>query len=69
MAWIPIAAWIVAVVAALVVLGFCVYEIGGKTKRLRADLGELTAVANRLQGLRGQLAEAQQRLAASGLGS
>ncbi|MDQ2798006.1 MAG: hypothetical protein M3Y06_12755 [Actinomycetota bacterium] len=69
MAWIPIAAWIVAVVAALVVLGFCAYEIGGKAKRLRADLGELTAVADRLQGLRGQLAEAQQRLAASGLGS
>ncbi|MGI8679340.1 MAG: hypothetical protein ACR2LX_11760 [Jatrophihabitans sp.] len=68
MAWIPIVAWIVAAVVALVVLGFCTYEITWKAKRLRADLRQLTAVTDQLPGLRGQLAEMQQRLAASGLG-
>lgn len=68
MAWIPIAAWSFALVTALVVLGFCAYEIRWKTGRLQADVRRLDAVAGQLQGLRGQLDEARERLAASGLG-
>lgn len=63
MAWIPIAAWIVAVVVALGALGYCAYEISWKAKRLRTDLGQLAAVTDQLPGLRGRLAETQKRLA------
>ena len=41
MDWIPIGAWIAAVLVAVVVLGFCAYEIIWKTNRLRADIAEL----------------------------
>ncbi|SHG80820.1 hypothetical protein SAMN05443575_2829 [Jatrophihabitans endophyticus] len=72
MAWIPIAAWGVAAVVALVVLGYCAYEISWKTKRLRRDMDELTKVNAQLTQLRGELTETltetQRRLAASGLG-
>jgi hypothetical protein len=65
--WIPIGAWIAAAVVAIVVLGFCGYEIGWKTKRLRRDLRELERLAGQLSVLRGQLARTQERIAASGL--
>lgn len=65
MAWIPIAAWIAAAVVALVVLGYCGYEILWKTKRLRGDVAELTGTAEQLQELRGRLEQVQQRLAAA----
>lgn len=68
MEWIPIAAWGAAVAVALVVLGFCAYEISWKAKRLKHDVADLTEVAEQLHHLRGRLAEAQQRLSASGLG-
>jgi hypothetical protein len=67
MVWIPIAAWGAAVLAALVLLGFCAYEISWKTKRLRGDLRELQVVAARLTELRGRVAETQERVAATGL--
>lgn len=62
MAWIPIAAWVVAAVVALVVLGYCAYEIVWKAKRLQRDVGELTKAADQLQSLRGQLVEVQRRI-------
>jgi outer membrane murein-binding lipoprotein Lpp len=65
--WIPIAAWGAAAVVALVVLGFCAYEILWKTKRLQGDLRTLDALADQLTELRGQLAAAQERVAATGL--
>lgn len=65
MAWIPIAAWIAAAVVALVVLGYCGYEILWKTKRLRGDVAELSGAAEELQVLRGRLEQVQQRLAAA----
>lgn len=65
MAWIPIAAWIAAAVVALVVLGYCGYEILWKTKRLRGDVAELSGAAEELQVLRGRLERVQQRLAAA----
>jgi outer membrane murein-binding lipoprotein Lpp len=65
--WIAIAAWGAAAVVALVVLGFCAYEILWKTKRLQGDLRTLDALADQLTELRGQLAAAQERVAATGL--
>jgi hypothetical protein len=68
MVWIPIAAWVVAAVLAVVVLGFCAYEISWKATRLRNDIRALDAVTGELQSLRGKLEETRERLAASGLG-
>jgi hypothetical protein len=45
-AWIVLGAWAFAVVFAVVVLGFAIYEISWKTRRLateRARLEQLTA--------------------------
>ncbi len=67
MSWVPIAAWCAAAAIALVVLGFCAYEITWKTKRLRGDVAALQALTSQLTQLRGQLAAAQERIAASGL--
>ena len=67
MHWIPIAAWGLAGVLALVVLGFCGYEIFWKAQRLQRDLRRLEGLSEQLTELRGQLAEAQQRVAATGL--
>jgi hypothetical protein len=64
---VPIVAWGAAAVVAVVVLGFCAYEISWKATRLRTDLRRLTARAEELDALRARLAETQQRLAASGL--
>jgi hypothetical protein len=63
--WVPIAAWCAAGAGALVVLGFCAYEIAWKTKRLRADLQKLESLAGELPALRRQLADAQARVAAT----
>jgi hypothetical protein len=65
--WIPIAAWAAAALVAIVILGFCAYEIVWKTNRLRADLRSLQTVADQLTQLRGRVAETQDRVAASGL--
>ena len=67
MAWIPIAAWCFAGVLALVVLGFCGYEIFWKAQRLQRDVQKLEGLTDQLTELRAQLAEAQQRVAAAGL--
>ncbi len=66
MAWVPIAAWIAAAAIALVVLGFCAYEITWKTKRLRGDLAEAKTDVARLQQLQAGLQQAQERIAAAG---
>jgi hypothetical protein len=65
--WIPISAWIAAAVIAVVLLGFCTYEIMWKAKRLQADLRELQTLADQLRHLRGELVVTQERLAATGL--
>ena len=67
MHWIPIAAWGLAALVAVVVLGFCGYEVTWKAKRLQRDLGALQGRAEELAQLRRQLAEAQERVAAAGL--
>jgi hypothetical protein len=61
--WIPLLAWAGAVVVALVVLGFCAYEIVWKANRLRADLARLQAVQGGLQQVGAELTTAAQRLA------
>jgi hypothetical protein len=65
--WVPIVAWAAAAVVALVVLGFCAYEITWKAKRLQRDLRALQAVAGQAADLRGRVAETQERIAAAGL--
>lgn len=67
MHWVPIAAWAAAAVVAVVVLGFCAYEISWKAKRLQRDLRTLQAVAGQVAELRGRVAETQERIAAAGL--
>lgn len=67
MAWIPISAWAGAGLIALIVLGFCAYEVAWKTKRLRADLNRLSELAAQAQDLRTELAATSQRIAATGL--
>jgi hypothetical protein len=64
--WIPLGAWIGALVIGIVVLGFCGYEIAWKSRRLQADLRELGALAAQLAALRDDALAAQQRLAAAG---
>jgi outer membrane murein-binding lipoprotein Lpp len=60
---IPILAWAAAVAVAVVVLGFCAYEIIWKTNRLRRDVATLQDTADQLTQLRDGLAAAQQRAA------
>ncbi|WP_375490165.1 hypothetical protein [uncultured Jatrophihabitans sp.] len=64
MHWIPLYAWIAAVVVAIVVLGFCAYELMWKTKRLRGDLERLQTLTAELDTVQHTLAAAQQRMAA-----
>jgi hypothetical protein len=65
--WIALIAWLAAVVVAVVILGFCVYELGWKARRLRADLQALLGDTATLDQLRADVAEAQLRLARTGV--
>jgi hypothetical protein len=67
MVWVPIGAWLAAVVVMLVVLGFCAYEIIWKARRLQRDLGTLQALNDQVVELCAQVTAAQQRVAAAGL--
>lgn len=60
MIWIPLGAWIGALVIGVVILGFCGYEIAWKSRRLQADLRELGALAGQLTVLRDQTLATQQ---------
>jgi outer membrane murein-binding lipoprotein Lpp len=62
---IPIVAWAAAAAVAVVLLGFCAYEIIWKTNRLRRDVANLQVAADQLTELRDGLAAAQQRAAAA----
>jgi outer membrane murein-binding lipoprotein Lpp len=65
--WIPLLVWLGAVVFALVVLGFCAYEIVWKARRLQSDVQRLMALGVALQELQGDVVAAQQRLARAGV--
>lgn len=62
---IPIVAWAAAAVIALVVLGFCAYEIIWKANQLRRDVAKLQVATDRLTELRDGLAAVQQRATAA----
>jgi hypothetical protein len=62
-------AWIVALAVAVVVLGFCAYEIVWKARRLSRDLAGLQELDERMGTVREQLAVTQDRLAAARIGS
>jgi uncharacterized membrane-anchored protein YhcB (DUF1043 family) len=61
--WLPWAAWGLAVVVAVVVLGFCLYELAWKSRRLQRDLRRLQALTGELDRLRSDLAGVQRRVA------
>ena len=65
MHWIPIGAWIAAAAIAVVVLGFCAYEIMWKSKRLRTDMAQLMTLNGQLTELQGSIMTVQQRFAAT----
>ena len=65
MHWILLGVWVAAVVIAVIVLGFCAYEIAWKSKRLRSDVGELLALSASLAELQGSVSVVAQRLAAA----
>jgi hypothetical protein len=62
---IAVIAWIAAAVLALLVLGYCAFELTWRARRLRGDLDRLAELAARAAGMRDQLADAQRRLAAA----
>jgi outer membrane murein-binding lipoprotein Lpp len=62
---IPVIAWAAAAVVAVIVLGFCAYEIIWKANRLRRDVTQLQVATEQLAELRAGLAAAQQRAAAA----
>jgi hypothetical protein len=66
--WIPIGAWLGAVVLAVLVLGFLAYEVTWKSSRLVGELNRLGEVGQQLQDVQVQVAAAQERLAAARVG-
>lgn len=66
MEWIPVGAWIGAVVVAIVVLGFCAYELIWKARRLQRDVAQLQSLNTQLADVQSGIAAAQQRLGAAG---
>lgn len=65
--WIVAGAWLLAVLLAAVVLGFAVYELAWKLRRLRDDQSRLEGVITELGGAAEDLqvaAERARRLAA-----
>jgi L-alanine-DL-glutamate epimerase-like enolase superfamily enzyme len=60
-------AWAGALVVALVILGYCAYEVVWKANRLRADLARLQALQEQVEQLRHDAHEASTRAAALGV--
>jgi hypothetical protein len=58
-----ILAWVFAIVAALIILGFCAYELTWKLRRLRTDAEKLERTVDALGALQVQLTTLQQRAA------
>jgi hypothetical protein len=61
--WVVGGAWIGAGVLALLVLGFCAYELSWKTRRLRREGARMQALGERAQALQGEVAALHQRAA------
>ncbi len=58
-------AWVAALLVALVVLGFCAYELVWKANRLRADVARLNQLGESVGAVRAELLVTQQRIAAA----
>jgi hypothetical protein len=54
--------WAAAALVAVVVLGYCGYDLAWKSRRLSRDAEGLQALRTDLVALQAQLAEAQRRL-------
>lgn len=63
MSWVPVIAWLAAIVVAAVLLGFCAYELHWKANRLRTDLAKLQALRGELEQLQEQITATQLRAA------
>ena len=68
MQWAPIGAWIGVAVFAVVILGFCAYELQWKARRLKADLAAFMELGARAQQLQADAAALQERLARTASG-
>lgn len=55
-------AWTAAAVVAILVIGFCGYELTWKAARLRTDLARLQSILAESDRLRAQLITAQQHV-------
>lgn len=67
MSWIPIAAWLAALVVTAIVLGFCAYEIIWKARRLQGHLVNLLGLGDALSQLQGEATAVQRRMARPGV--
>ena len=63
MQWAPIGAWIGVAAFAVVILGFCAYELSWKARRLKGDLAAFMELGARAQQLQVEAATLQERLA------
>ena len=63
MGWVVGGVWIGAGVLALLVLGFCAYELSWKARRLRREGARMQELGERAQALQGEVASVQQRAA------
>ena len=61
MLWVPLVAWIAALVVAGVVIAFCAYELTWKIRRLRAEAAQLAVVSERLATVQQQIADTRER--------
>lgn len=66
MFWVPIVVWLAALVLAVVVLGFCAYEISWKSHRLRIDLERLQGLDEQLRQLQDEAEAVQDRIVRAG---
>lgn len=62
MHWLPIGAWMGVSVFAVVILGFCAYELSWKARRLKADFDAFTELGARAQQLQVDAAALAERL-------
>jgi Flp pilus assembly protein TadB len=60
---IVIVAWVIAPLIAVVVLGFCAYELTWKAQRLRRDTLRLQELVHSLQQMQRELTAVRQRVA------
>lgn len=65
MIWVPLGVLIGGVVLAVLIFGFGAYEINWKRNRLRADLGRLEQLNERVLRLQTDMTRAQARMAAA----